>query len=139
MNKRNNIMNSDIKVVKSPRIGWVDLAKGIAILLVIFGHSIGGGNKAEAVLRGVIFSFHMPLFFILSCLTFKPSNDGNDFLKKTEKGFRHLILPAIILFLVMTIHNVIIQLNNDKATINMSGGGIKYSCICKRSSYKCWK
>lgn len=41
------------------RIDWIDFAKGITILLVIIGHNVSGP------LRGAIFSFHMPLFFIL--------------------------------------------------------------------------
>lgn len=119
-------MNS--QVAKKERIGWIDCAKGIAILLVIFGHSIGGGSRAEAVLRGVIFSFHMPLFFILSSLTFRPSVDGNDFLKKTEKAFKHLIIPALILYVIRILLEVLAIIkkgNSDELTINIWGGGIE--------------
>lgn len=115
----------NIQVAKKERIGWIDCAKGIAILLVIFGHSIGGGSRAEAVLRGVIFSFHMPLFFILSSLTFRPSVDGNDFLKKTEKAFKHLIIPALILYVIRILLEVLAIIkkgNSDELTINMWGG-----------------
>ncbi|WP_278969986.1 acyltransferase family protein [Megasphaera elsdenii] len=47
------------------RVGWIDVAKGIAIVLVIIGHTVqfGGGT------RNFIFSFHMPLFFLLSGFT----------------------------------------------------------------------
>ena len=45
----------------SSRIDWVDLAKGIAILLVILGHTV-----KVPIIRAAIFSFHMLLFFILS-------------------------------------------------------------------------
>ncbi len=48
------------------RIYWIDCAKGITILLVIIGHSI-----YNPMVRGPIFSFHMPLFFILSGMTYK--------------------------------------------------------------------
>ena len=41
------------------RLKYVDIAKGIAIIMVIIGHSTSG------VLRGTIFSFHMPLFFLI--------------------------------------------------------------------------
>ncbi|MDP1770343.1 MAG: acyltransferase family protein [Nitrospirota bacterium] len=51
----------------------VDIARGIGILLVVFGHSwIVLHEKGE--LFRVIFSFHMPLFFLLSGI----------FLKETE-------------------------------------------------------
>ena len=52
------------------RIYWIDCAKGITILLVIIGHSI-----YNPMVRGPIFSFHMPLFFILSGMTYKWSKD----------------------------------------------------------------
>lgn len=50
----------------SERIAWVDVAKGIAILLMVVGHS-----SLPMVVGGWIFAFHMPLFFILSGMTTK--------------------------------------------------------------------
>ena len=44
------------------RIAWIDICKGITIILVILGQ-IG---TIPAVLRVSIFSFHMPLFMILN-------------------------------------------------------------------------
>ena len=77
------------EALKKNRIEWIDIAKGIAILLVVFGHSI------DDITKGIIFSFHMPLFFILSCVTFRLSNDGGEFFKRTEKAFRHLFMSAV--------------------------------------------
>lgn len=76
------------------RVEWIDCAKGITMLLVILGHSVFGS------LRGAIFSFHMPLFFILSCMTYRLSADGSQLWKKSKKAFVHLVLPALILFLL---------------------------------------
>ena len=39
------------------RIEWVDIAKGIAIVLMIIGHTVPYGSKV----RNFIFSFHMQL------------------------------------------------------------------------------
>lgn len=72
------------------RIEWIDIAKGITILLVVIGH--GAINGA---LRGIIFSFHMPLFFILSSITFRLSENHDMFVRKTERAFVHLMLAAI--------------------------------------------
>ena len=47
--------------VYSPQI---DLAKGIGILLVIVGHGLFSNFAID--------SFHMPLFFFLTGLTFTP-------------------------------------------------------------------
>ena len=49
------------------RLDWLDIAKGIAILLVIVGHTVNN----PSIIRQVIFSFHMPLFFILAGYTFR--------------------------------------------------------------------
>lgn len=56
------------------RIQWVDISKGIGILLVIYGHALGGIINALPATRAtilsvpynIIYGFHMPLFFFLS-------------------------------------------------------------------------
>lgn len=55
------------------RIAWIDIAKGIAIILVVIGHCIPDATSSTGIsvsayrwLHGVIYSFHMPLFFFLS-------------------------------------------------------------------------
>lgn len=56
------------------RIEWVDVAKGVGIFLVVFGHSLGGmidGGMLSstgwcAQLVTFIYIFHMPLFFFLA-------------------------------------------------------------------------
>ena len=85
------------------RIEWIDIAKGITILLVIFGH-----GEINGVLRGAIYSFHMPLFFILSCITYKLSENNDEFVRKTQKSFKHLIVPAILIFVFRTIIDFVI-------------------------------
>lgn len=56
------------------RVGWLDAARGLGIILVVIGHGLGGlidsdSYGREAGLRDAFFSiyvFHMPLFFMLS-------------------------------------------------------------------------
>lgn len=58
------------------RVGWIDAARGLAILLVVFGHAAGGlidarGPGSLVPLRYVflgIYTFHMPVFFFLAGL-----------------------------------------------------------------------
>ena len=87
------------------RIEWIDLAKGITILLVVVGHSFGfqGHPTSLRLLRGLIFSFHMPLFFVLSITTYKLSDTNDMLINKTEKAFRHLVIPACVIFSIQTI------------------------------------
>ncbi len=51
----------------SKRLDWIDIAKGVAIILVIVGHTVPNPSP----LRHAIFSFHMPVFFILAGYTFR--------------------------------------------------------------------
>lgn len=58
------------------RSGWVDTARGLGIVLVVYGHVVGGLVEAGLLPRGggfaqsyfVLYTFHMPLFFCLSGL-----------------------------------------------------------------------
>ena len=58
------------------RAEWVDAAKGIGIVLVVFGHAVDGLLAARLVdAHGgwaasyfAVYSFHMPLFFVLAGL-----------------------------------------------------------------------
>lgn len=57
--------------ISSKRIAYLDVAKGIGILLVILGH-----NYVKASLPGMgrfIYSFHLPFFFMLSGIFFNPN------------------------------------------------------------------
>ena len=76
------------------RLGYIDLAKGIGMLTIIWGHIHTG------ISTHIVYAFHIPLFFFLSGLVFnrkRYDNFGN-FLKKRWKG---LIFPYIV-FSVMT-------------------------------------
>lgn len=82
------------------RIEWVDCAKGITILLVIIGHTVSS-------LYGIIYSFHMPLFFALSCYTYKYSKDNRELASKTKSAFMHLILPGIYIYLATILYFIL--------------------------------
>lgn len=71
------------------RIQWVDYAKAFGIFLVVLGHA----GFPESV-RSVIYVFHIPLFFFLSGMFFKPEKyaNYNVFLKKR---LRQLVVPYL--------------------------------------------
>lgn len=101
-----------IKSTDSPRIQWIDLAKCIAIILTIVGHTVGVGHFGN-ILRGMIFSFHMPLFFIVSGYTMNTSNDYSVFRARVKKSFKHLIVPALVTYIIA----IIWQCINDVSLI----------------------
>lgn len=91
------MINYEVMSEQKQRIEWIDLAKGITILLVIVGHTVLEGFWGQIV-RGIIFSFHMPLFFILSCATYRTFNTWPQFTKKLKKSAKYLLLPALATF-----------------------------------------
>jgi len=79
------------------RIGWIDLAKGICIFLVVFHHATVALDL-DYPFSTQLTSFRMPLYFILSGLFFKQYEGFIGFLKrKTNK----LLIPFLF-FLLMT-------------------------------------
>lgn len=78
------------------RIEWIDIAKGIGIILVIAGHCFYLGYSYP------LYAFHMPLFFFLSGLLFKDKKEGFVcfFKSETNKLIRPWIIILFISFLV---------------------------------------
>ena len=92
------------------RLDYVDMLKGFAILLVVMGHFLSwqwGGPlnpyipediKYLALLRRVIYSFHMPLFFFLSGYVFMREMKIlalKDEFDLAYKRFCSIIIPGI--------------------------------------------
>lgn len=89
-------------VAEKKRIEWVDIAKGILILLVVLGHFLEALGYYEFVHKW-IYSFHMVSFFALSGVVFKEYNIKP--LAFIRKKFRSLIIPAYIAFFITAIYS----------------------------------
>jgi fucose 4-O-acetylase-like acetyltransferase len=61
----------DQRSIPPKRIAYLDVAKGIGILLVVLGHNYIRISVPD--LGKFIFSFHMPFFFMLSGMFFNPA------------------------------------------------------------------
>lgn len=124
MNLENLQKNLSLVKNTKKRIEWIDVAKGITIITVIFGH-----GEISGPLRAMIFSFHMPLFFILSIVTYNLSKNNDIFVKKIEKSFKHLILPAFFIYTInYLLSNGIFYGNNfDTIDIRMGINGFVYA------------
>lgn len=75
------------------RVEWIDIARGIRIILVVIGHLCEGVKP----LHNIIYSFHMPLFFFLSGYCFKEQRSWKDFI---INKIRTIIIPWVILGLL---------------------------------------
>ncbi len=78
------------------RIYTIDALKGLAILLVVFGHAFPGNltNFDDNVVFRVIYSFHMPLFMFLAGLVAVYNNE-NPVISYLTKKFLALVVPFI--------------------------------------------
>ena len=91
------------------RKDWVDLAKGIAIILMVIGHSgipevVSSGIGVPHLVRNWIFSFHMPLFFLLSGALTNWAYSYKEFvLHKSKTLLSYLILYSVINVLLLKI------------------------------------
>ena len=80
------------------RVSYIDIAKAIGIYLVILGHVVNVGTP----LKTILYTFHMPLFFILSGMTYKlPSDNSWQSIKeRLKKKVSVLLIPYILFALI---------------------------------------
>lgn len=75
------------------RVDFIDSAKGLAICLMVLGHC-----GYEGSVRDFIYTFHMPLFFILSGV-FLGKKDLR-FSESLKKNAKSLLIPYMFIYLV---------------------------------------
>lgn len=88
----------------SHRTEWVDYAKAIGIILVVYGHVARGLFKAgiempENLYRladSIVYSFHMPLFFFLSGLFFYQSFSRKGGVELTLNKVDTIVYPYLL-------------------------------------------
>lgn len=81
--------------MEKKRLEYIDIARGIGIVLVVLGHCL---SQLDGGLRTFIYSFHMPLFFALAGMTHKTIECSDirkcvlGLLEKRKAIFRYYIL-----------------------------------------------
>lgn len=87
---------------------WINQSKGIAIILVVLGHTILGFQSAYMFaeynnlfeyINFTIYSFHMPLFFIISGYTyrkFEKISNNNEYKSLIKKKELNLLIPYFV-------------------------------------------
>ena len=95
-----------MKEVKK-RILWVDIAKALTILSVPISHTL----PLDLTIRSMIFSFHMPLFFILSGFTTKLATDWKTLFKRLKKNFLYLIVPTLLVITIFALSDTLSKTN----------------------------
>lgn len=82
------------------RIEWLDVIKGFLILTVMLGHI----SRTPEWIEVWIYSFHMPLFFFLSGITF--STEKYDFKSFLFRKIRTLIIPGLVFEIFIIVINI---------------------------------
>lgn len=82
------------------RLTWVDITKGLLMILVVVGHYPG---QLEFPLGKYIYWFHMPAFFLLSGLFFKPLLEKGKSKEVVYKRFMQLIVPYLFFLVTITL------------------------------------
>ena len=86
--------------MKKKRLTWVDVTKGFLMILVVMGHYPG---ELDFPLATYIYWFHMPAFFILSGLFFKPVLEKGLMKAVIHKRFMQLIVPYLFFLASITL------------------------------------
>ncbi len=96
------------------RIHWIDICRGIAIILVMYGHLFASDQSSY-----LIYAFHMPLFFFISGFVFKPQR--NTSLKKIAMKYAKQLLVPYALFAILTYGFAFISQRISDLSINGIG------------------
>lgn len=98
------------------RIAYFDIAKGIGILLVLIGHLqndiIFSYSPYILSLCSWIFSFHMPLFFIISGMLISCKREEEKDLKEiVKRKFRSIMIPYFwfsLIYIMIVLYSLLI-------------------------------
>lgn len=95
--RKNIILNE-----KKARLEYFDIAKGIGILCVIAGHL---GNVR---INQFVYTFHMPLFFIISGFFISDKYDTNTYIyKKAKQLFKPYVFTCVVICIISIINNIL--------------------------------
>ncbi|USS93475.1 acyltransferase family protein [Fructilactobacillus ixorae] len=83
------------------RIEWIDVTRGIGMLLIVIGHSLM--NYTNSDFSKAVFAVNVPIFFVLSGYLFKVKPLG----KVARGGLDNLLLPYIGTALIIVILSII--------------------------------
>lgn len=96
------------------RIEWLDIAKGLGVLLVVLGHL--WYNCSFSIVNQIIYTFHMPMFFILSGFVFKKGDSKFSSFVATKS--KRLLLPTLMFFVLGVAFLLLLSSNESFASIS---------------------
>ena len=82
------------------RIEWIDVFKGFAIIMVVYGHILFN-NK----IVNLLYTIHLPMFMFISGYLFKKENINVNVKRKAKK----IIIPYLFFSIIELIYFVFIE------------------------------
>lgn len=112
MNMRRAEADVTVRATEAPRRtgreAWLDIARAIALVLVVTGHAerglVAAGILSPSAAQDpdlVVYSFHVPLFFLISGLLFQRSIQRRPFMRTWKERTIRLVQPCLIWSLVL--------------------------------------
>lgn len=87
-------------VVHSRRLVYLDISRGMALILVVIGHallkSITNDNEILGFIRSWIYLIHMPIFFMISGYLFENKSKKDDSVSYIREKAQLYLVPYII-------------------------------------------
>ena len=98
------------------RVGFIDVARFYGIILVYYGHFIESAMNqhvtAAAMQYKFIYSFHMPLFFILAGYVAKDTTLGSGVIAYVRRRIQTRLVPYIFFAVLLIIPTLVISGNH---------------------------
>ena len=119
--------------IERKRLTYLDMVKGFGILLVILGHTYPDSNSIKIW----IYSFHMPLFFIISGILLNHTNtEDKDIKSIIISKFKSLIIPYIFFeLLAIFIWMILNEFTLNALRWNIIDSLLMYTGLVQRGFY----
>ncbi|MDO4470463.1 MAG: acyltransferase family protein, partial [Bacillota bacterium] len=111
------------------RMLYIDISKGILIILVVIGHIINFDYFLTKSVKTIIYTFHMPAFFIISGILIKPEKLRMESLGAfIVRKVRRLIVPYVIFEMMGGILQMVLYGNNKVSIWGILYGMVTIRC-----------
>lgn len=88
------------------RVEWIDVCRGLLMILVVFGHSAFIQHYSE--IHKFIYWFHMPAFFVLSGLLHKSPSEWNQFRPWVKFTIKKIMFIYLVFIGIITVYRYLI-------------------------------
>ena len=90
--------------MEEKRLQYIDMVKGFSILLVVLGHIL----PSDSILMIWIYSFHVPIFFILvGWLSYKKKYKSIEMKQKINKEVKSLLYPYATFSIIFILYDIL--------------------------------